>query len=65
MNTKLLINFLESKSLAQFECRNPSLGLMTKAGSCKSAGQEGGPGDTSYTPKSVGECERMSLHTPK
>jgi len=38
---------------------------MTKAGSCKSAGQEGGPGDTSYTPKSVGECERMNPHTLK
>jgi hypothetical protein len=44
---------------------NPNLGLLTKARVCKSVGQEGGPGGTSYTPESVGECEKMSPHTPK
>ncbi len=38
---------------------------MTKARACKSVGQEGGLGITSYTPRSVGECERMSPHTLK
>ncbi len=38
---------------------------MTKAGACKSVGQEEGPGNTSYTPGSAGECERMNPHTPK
>jgi hypothetical protein len=46
-------------------CCNPSLGLMTKGGACKSAGQEGSPGGTSYTPGSVRKCERMNPHTPK
>jgi hypothetical protein len=46
-------------------CRNPSFGLVTKTRAYKSAGQEGGLGGTSYTPRSVGECERMSFHTPK
>jgi len=38
---------------------------MTKAKACKRARQEGDPRDTSYTPESAGECERMNLHTPK
>jgi hypothetical protein len=47
------------------ECRNPSFGLMTEARLGKSAGQEGGLGNTSYTPRSAGKCERMNPHTPK
>jgi hypothetical protein len=46
-------------------CRNPSLGFATKARACKSAGQEGGPKNTSYIPESTGKCERMNPYTPK
>jgi hypothetical protein len=46
-------------------CRNPSLGLVTKARACKGAGQEGSPGVTFHAPRSVGECEGMNPHTPK
>ncbi len=45
--------------------RNPNFGLTTKAKACKSVGQEGGPGGTSYIPGSLGECERMNLHALK
>ncbi len=47
------------------ECRNPNLGLATKARASKNAGQEGGPRDTSYTPRNARKCERMNPHTPK
>jgi len=46
-------------------CRNLSLGFASKVRACKGARQEGDPGGTFYTPGSVGECERMNLHTPK
>jgi hypothetical protein len=46
-------------------CRNPSLGLTTKAKACKSAKQEGSLGGTCYILGSAGECERINLHTPK
>jgi len=46
-------------------CRNPSLGLTTKAKACKGVGQEGNPGITSHAPKSVGEYEGMNPHTFK
>jgi hypothetical protein len=39
-------------------CRNFNLRLVTKARACKSVGQEGGPRDTSYTPRGAGECEK-------
>ncbi len=48
-----------------YNCRNLNIGFATKARAYKSAGQEGGLGDTSYTPESVGKCERMNPHTPK
>jgi len=48
-----------------FFCLNPSLGLATKVRACKSVGQEGSPGGTSYTPGSARKCERMSPHTSK
>jgi hypothetical protein len=48
-----------------FGLSHPSLGLMTKARAYKSAEQKGSPGGTSYTLGSVGECEKMNLHTPK
>jgi hypothetical protein len=37
------------------QCRNLSLGLVTKARACKGAGQEGSPGVTFHVPKSVRE----------
>ncbi len=46
-------------------CRNPSLGLTTKAKACKVMGQEGSPGVTPHALGSVGKCEGMNLHTPK
>jgi hypothetical protein len=47
------------------KCHNLSLGLATKAKVCKSAGQEGSSGSTSYTPENARKCEKMSPHTPK
>jgi len=47
------------------KCRNPNLGVTTKARACKRARQEGDLGGTSYTLGSAGECERMNPHTPK
>jgi len=46
-------------------CRNPNLGLVTKAKACKGADQEGSPGVTSHALKSARECEVMNFHTPK
>ncbi len=46
-------------------CRNPSLGLVTKARACKVTCQEGSPGVTPHGPGSVGKCERMNPHTSK
>jgi hypothetical protein len=54
-----------SKFHSCHKCHNPSLGFATKASACKGAGQEGNPRVTSHVPWSVGECERMNLHTPK
>jgi hypothetical protein len=34
-------------------CRNPNLGLTTKARGCKVVGQKEDPGVTSHAPKSV------------
>jgi hypothetical protein len=45
-------------------CRNPSLGLATKAGGCKVAGQEGSPGVMPHAPESARECEGIDPHTP-
>jgi hypothetical protein len=42
-------------------CCNLSLGLVTKARACKSAGQEGSPGVTFHAPGSAKECEGMNL----
>ncbi len=47
------------------QCRNFSLGLMTKARACKGACQEGSPGVTSHVLGSVGKCKGMNPHTPK
>jgi hypothetical protein len=47
------------------ECRNLNLGLATKVRVYKGVGQEKSPRVASHVPESVGECERMNLHTPK
>jgi hypothetical protein len=46
-------------------CHNPSLGLITKANTCKGEGQEGSPGVAFHALGSVGKCEGMNPHTPK
>jgi hypothetical protein len=47
------------------KCRNPNLGLATKARACKNASQVWRLGVTFHAPRNVGECERMNPHTPK
>jgi hypothetical protein len=51
--------------VSQKECRNPNLGLATKAKACEGAGQERSPRITFHVPMNVGECEGMNPHTPK
>jgi hypothetical protein len=46
-------------------CRNPSLGLTTKAKAYKVMSQEGSLGVTPHVSGSVGKCEGMNLHTSK
>ncbi len=64
-------NFKQSLTLKFFGyfqklfCRNPSFGLATKAKGLQGCRPRGSPGVTSETPGSVGECEGVSLHTPK
>jgi hypothetical protein len=57
------------KTLTSFssggECRNPSLGLATKAKGCKVVGQEGSPGVMLHAPRNARGCEGIDLHTPK
>jgi hypothetical protein len=36
-----------------FSCRNPNLGLATKARGCKVANQKGDPGVTSHAPNNA------------
>jgi hypothetical protein len=53
------------QALNQENYRNLSFGLATKAKGLQGCGPRGSPGVTSETPGSVGECEGVSLHTPK
>ncbi len=53
------------KTVSYLFCRNPSFGLATKAKGLQGCGSRGSLGVTSETPESVGECEGVSLHTPK
>jgi len=46
-------------------CRNPSLGLATKARGCKVVGQKKSPRIMLHAPRSARECEGIDLHTPK
>ncbi len=52
-------------SFLSLVCRNPSLGLTTKARACKGVGQKRSPGVTFHAPESAKECEGMNPHTPK
>ncbi len=47
------------------ECRNPSLGLTTKARACKVVGQKGSSGIMPHAPRSAKECEGTNPHAPK
>jgi hypothetical protein len=46
-------------------CRNPNLGLATKAKAYKGVGQEWSPRVTFHAPDSAGECEGLNPPTPK
>ncbi len=59
------ITIVFHKGQFDLSCRNPSLGLATKARACKVAGQERSLGITFHAPRSAKECEGMNLHTPK
>ncbi len=48
-----------------FFCRNPNLGLVTKARGYKVASQEGSTEVMSHAPGSARKCERIYPHTPK
>jgi len=45
------------------KCRNPSLGLATKARACEGVGQEGGLAITFHALGSANECEGMKPHS--
>jgi hypothetical protein len=61
-----LIHFWNLTTLRMlWTCRNPSLGLVTKARACKGVGQEGSPWVTSHALDNAKECEEMNPHTPK
>jgi hypothetical protein len=47
------------------ECRNPSLGLATKARGCKVTGQEGSLGVMLHVPGNARKCDGIDPHTPK
>ncbi len=48
-----------------FDCRNPSLGLTTKARVRKVAGEEGSPRVMPHALGNVGKCEGMNPHISK
>ncbi len=52
-----LSRIFKKSSSKNYECRNPSLGLTTKARVCKGVDQEGSLG--------VWESVRLDIHTPK
>ncbi len=54
-----------TKNLPNLDCRNPNLGLTTKARGCKVAGQKESLGVMPRAPESARECEGIGLHTPK
>jgi hypothetical protein len=56
---------MKMKMTKEHHCHNPNFGFVTKAKGLQGCGPRGSPGVTSHTLGSVGECEGMSLHTPK
>jgi hypothetical protein len=52
-------------ALKETMCRNPNLGLTTKARACKGVSQKWSLRVTFHALGSVGECEGMNPHTPK
>jgi len=48
-----------------YVCRNPSLGLTTKARGCKVAGQKRNLKVMPHAPENARKCEGIDLHTPK
>jgi len=52
-------------NVKEIKCRNPSLGLTTKAKELQGCRPRGSPGVTSHVPGSVGKCEGVNPHTPK
>ncbi len=46
-------------------CRNPNLGLTTKARGCEVVGQEGSSVIMSHVLGSARKCEGIDPHTPK
>jgi hypothetical protein len=56
-------NYLTFHLSSCSKCRNPSLGLATKVGACKGAGQEWNLGIAYHVLSSVGKCEGMNTHS--
>ncbi len=56
---------VEGYAIEEALCRNPNLGLATKARGCKVTGQEGSPGVMPHAPGSARKCEGIDPHTPK
>jgi len=56
---------MEELEMKDFFCRNPNLGLATKARAYKVAGQKGSLGVMLHAPRSARGCEGIDLHTPK
>jgi len=51
--------------LFQFQCRNPNIGLATKAKGLQGYEPRGSPKVTSHIPGSVRKCEGVNPQTPK
>ncbi len=64
MHCEVPFEFFSSLKVHPY-CRNPRLGLATKARACKVASQEGSLGVTLHAPRNVKECEGMNFHIPK
>jgi hypothetical protein len=64
-NTNIMVPWVRwnkhSKPSHHMFCRNPSLGLATKARGCKVAGQEGDSGVTSHAPGSAKSVREWTL----
>ncbi len=61
----ILVIYLLLMIVTYLSCRNPSLGLVTKASGYKVVGQEGSSKVMLHAPGSARKCEGIDLHTPK